>query len=267
MYFNVYEGLYVESGVKVFSLEGLGPPKATVSGLGGPNRDGIRVNYVRTDSRHMTLTLVIPPGEDEQSAKEAIYEHFPIKQKVSLVINSDSGQFNIDAYIESVEMNEWAKIENAVISLLATDPWFYATGIVNSLILPAGTTIVNTGDMEAGVELIMYITGSVFGPFSITNEPGYYAGQPIETMNFDVPTTMPGYPLANGDQIIIKTHMGGKSIYHWRGTTGYNLIKELDFDDPWIWVYPGDNDMSYTVTTGVANTQLYIKYYRYFQGV
>ena len=63
-----------EVGLLIFNIEGLGPPKATVNGQGGPNFDGIRASSVRTDARHLLMTLAVVEGGDlEEDAKQRIY--------------------------------------------------------------------------------------------------------------------------------------------------------------------------------------------------
>lgn len=266
---NVF-GSEVESGVKIFSAEGFGPPKAAVASLGGPYQDGVTVHSVKTESRYITLTMVVPGGSStEQTAKETIYEHFPIKRKITLRIDTSGGTYDIEGYVENLVSNQWAKFENYVATILCVDPWFQFYIQRNVLIKTGGGSSVYSyaGDVPTGVEFTININASstVFGPFTIYNTGTAYSDAPgLQTFSFDTSSVE---PLLNGDDLILTTHKGQKSIIHKRSSTETNLISEADYDSAWPWLYPGNNTCGYTANIGAASTNLYAKFYELYQGV
>lgn len=231
-----------DHGLLVFNLEGLGSPKATVTGLSGPTYDGIMGYFVRTDSRHLLLTLAIPKqGTSEETGKGKVYEFFPIKETIIFRIVTDNVDAHIDAIVESVEMNQFAKVENAVISLYCPNPYFldalesweYAEyGGVSK-------TVTYEGTVAAGAFFYIYC-GDPYGPVTITisNDRGNQS-MSLDYSYFDT-----------GDKLHINTRLGEKKVTHWNASTGTwtditHLVKK---DSQWIKLYPGDNVISVALT-------------------
>ena len=78
-------------GLLIFSITGLGAPKATVNGKGGVGFDGIRVNSVLADARQIILTIAIPStGITEEIAREKLYKYFPSKNLINLEIETET---------------------------------------------------------------------------------------------------------------------------------------------------------------------------------
>ena len=270
---NVGTNDEVESGIKLFSAEGFGPPKAVISGLGGPYRDGLLVNSVRAEGRYITLTMVAYPGgsSGQQDAINEAYEHFPIKGYIKIRVAGEFGTRDIYGYVENFVVNQWAKIENYVATIYCTDPWFQNYIQTNTQIKSGGGSAVYdyTGDVPTGVEFTININASaaVYGPYTIYNTGTEYGDAPgLQTFSFDTHVTGVE-PLLNGDDLILTTHQGQKSLIHKRGTTETNLISQMGFDGEWPWFYPGNNTCGYTVNVGPASTNLYAKFYKLYQGV
>ena len=114
-----------EEGIVVFNMTGLGPPVATINGTGGPNFDGLRVASVRADARYLVITLAVSKqGVQEEQARRTIYKYFPVKQEITFGITTDTKNLSISAFVESNEFNQFAQVENAVISLTCPAPYF-----------------------------------------------------------------------------------------------------------------------------------------------
>ncbi len=264
LFLNVF-GSETDEGIEIFNITGLGPPKATVAGSGGPNYDGIRATSIRTDSRHLLVTLAIRPGEDEEVTKQKIYDTFRIKQEMQIRFTTDSKTVDINGYVESVEMNQFAKVENAVISILCTDPYYRKFTQENTTILYTGTLIDYDAEVERGCEITFTVNGSgVSPPFWIEND----SGSRIEEMNFNIPSTIQGYPPISGDTVVLNTNRGLKSIIFTNGWGSFNLINYLDLADPWIQLYLGNvNDFQWSVAAGQANISAKVKFYKLYEGV
>ena len=276
-----------DHGLLIFNLEGLGPPKATVSGSGGPNFDGIRAGYVRADARQIVLTLAVTAyGEAEEEARSLIYTYFPIKQEITFEVETDRNHVYIPAIVEENEFNQFAKVENAVISLYCPNPYFLNMiehsivigdttaipifefpfendSLINPMLEFGEVTTLPTaeipynGQVETGIDMVLDFDGAATD-IVITNDNGN------QEMNID---TGDVEPLANGDQIIINTRVGEKSIFHVRGSTWTNIMNSVPIGDDWITIRPGGNRVIVNAATGIANVDTELKYRALSEGV
>jgi hypothetical protein len=276
-----------EVGLLIFNIEGLGPPKATVSGSGGPNFDGIRAGSVRADSRHIMMTLAVTgQGDLEEDAKSRIYNYFPIKQTITLRVITDRKDVYIPAIVEENEFNQFATVENAVISLLCPNPYFLdllsRTIVIDdvaglpifefpfsneSLVTPLlefgevttfpTAEIPYNGEVKTGMDISMNFTGAATD-ITITNNNGN------QTMTID---TGDLEPLASGDQIFINTRVGEKSIYFVRATVWTNILNAVGIADEWIDLRPGGNRVVVNAVTGIDNIETELEYRALSEGV
>lgn len=281
-----------ELGLLIFNIEGLGPPKATVNGSGGPNFDGIRASSVRTDARQLIITLAITAGGTlEENAKQLIYTYFPIKQQINLGIVTDRKDVYIPAIVESNEFNQFAKVENAVISLYCPNPYFIEATSDSVIIPPESVVplfefpfendglavddlefgyittyptayIQYSGQVKTGVNINLSMSGYV-EDVVITNSNG---AQQM-TLDFTDAETYFGSAVQNGDQVFINTKSGEKSVYFVRGTTFYNMINGVGIDDDWIELLPGTNIIVMTAVSGIDNMETEVEYHILSEGV
>ena len=233
-----------DEGLVIFNVTGLGPPQATVSGQGGPGFDGVKGVSVRAGERHMDWTLAVPPGYDEETAKQKIYDYFPIKQTITLRIQTDSKDVYTTAIVEKNEYNQFAKIENAVISLYCPDPYFMdlfeSTDMVYLLDDP--TSINYSGDSDAGALFTLYF-GGYATEVIITN-----SSTPNQSMTVDL-TVLPNAHGEPGGKLTINTHYGEKSIVYTDPVGAEtSAISGLAITEDWIRLYPGDNTIEVSAT-------------------
>jgi len=223
-------------GILIFNMTGLGSPKATVSGVSGPNVDGVRGTVVKTDARHIVLTLAVTArGDAEEVAKDKIYDYFPVRKTVDFRVTTGSRDVGGEAIVESLEFNQLAKVENAVIGLYFPDPWFY--DIVQTNIAQAfpphwtPKVITNDGDVETGFLLeLEAFGGHAFSELIITNDRG------SQEMRINVI-----YSNGDGDILRIDSRLGQKSIIVDTGSTQTDMLQEMDLTSDWLVLYPGDN--------------------------
>jgi hypothetical protein len=229
-------------GVVVFNLEGLGTPKATVSGLSGPTYDGVRGHFVRTDARHILLTLAVTArGDAEEATKQKIYDYFPVKGEISFGVATDTKDVYIPAVVESVEMNQFAKVENMVISLYCPQPYFldqieewkYAEYREISKI------IYYEGTIPIGALLLVYC-GEPYGPVSFTIEND----RENQSMSWD------DLYFNIGDKYHISTVIGEKSVNRWDAEldSWHNITHLVSPTSQWIKLYPGENVITVTIS-------------------
>ncbi len=280
-----------EVGLLIFNITGLGPPKATVSGAGGPNFDGIRASSVRTDARHLLMTLVVQGVISEEEAKQKVYTFFPIKQEIVIGITTDMKDVYISAIVESNEFNQFASVENAVISLFCPDPYFLDVRSQRVLISPdraiplfefpfendsltidrlefgyiaflPTADIVYSGEVRTGVDLNLNMLGYV-EDVVITNTNG---SQQM-TLDFTGAETYFGSAVQASDQVFINTRSGKKSIYFVRAGVWYNMINGVGIDDDWIDLRPVTNTIIINATTGIDNVETEIEFRALNEGV
>lgn len=266
-----------ENNIAIYNVEGLGSPVATVNGTGGPGFDGIRVNSIRTDARHITISFAIPnAGDREEEAKALLYQFFPVKQYITLGVKTDKRNIYIDAYVEQNEMTQFSQMEGSTVSLYCPKPYFidifswdYSvtrdTGIplfefpfsnesltedllIFSEVTEYPTVRINyIAGVTSGVYITLLLGGAVTG-LQILN------GNGSQVMNLDtsLPLAYFGGPTEDGDQIMIGTHPGSKWIYYVRDGEFFNMIAGVGLQDDWIEVRPGVNTIVTECTTGVA---------------
>lgn len=236
-----------DHGLLVFNLTGLGSPKATVSGLSGPTYDGIRGEFVRTDARHLILTIAIPVRTTaEETAKAKVYEFFPVKEEITFRVETDAEDVSTVARVESVEMNQFAKVENAVISLYCPDPYFYDILDVYAYGLYAGTsrTIAYTGASPTGGLFTIYCGES----WSWSGGPAL--GELIISNDLNDQTMIIYFvSFAIGDQYIIDSRIGKKSVTHIAKATGTvtDVTGDVSPTSEWIQLYNGNNNIDITM--------------------
>lgn len=280
-------------GLLIFNLTGLGPPKATVNAQGGPNFHGTRVSSVRTDYRNLVLTLAVVGSavDVEEAAKQLVYKHFPIGQLITFGILTDRKNVYLDAIVESNEFNQFAQVENAVISLYCSNPYFIditdrivdiGGDSVNPLFefpfsneslsvdllefgsvetLPTGY-ISYGGEVKTGADILLAFTGAV-GDVTITNSNGTQE----MTLDFADAETYFGSAVQSGDQVFLNTRVGEKSAYFVRGGVWFNMLNGVGIDDDWIDIRPGSNVIIINATSGVANINTTITYQNLYEGV
>ena len=281
-----------EVGLIVFNLTGLGPPKATVNSSGGPNFDGVRVTSVGADARHLLLTLAVANGLIlEEDAKQKIYTFFPIKQEITFGIKTDRKDVYISAIVEENEFNQFAKVENAVISLFCPAPYFI-DNVETKLLLSRDaaiplfefpfkndsitlkelefgylvdtpkTTIDYTGEVKTGVDFIFNLFGWV-DDLSIANSNG----SQLMILDFTDAESYFGGQVTTGDQVYLVTRTGQKSVYFVRDTVWFNMINGVGLTDDWIDIRPGINNIVITANYGIEYVETEILFRALSEGV
>lgn len=278
-----------ELGLLVFNLEGLGPPKATVSGRGGPNFDGIKMNSVRADSRQIVFTIAITAkGDREEAAKALVYKFFPSKGLIKFGVVTDRYESYVDAVVEENEFNQFSTVENAVISLLCPQPYFRDVEInehytnfsategllyfpvtnnaVSSpeielgIYVPLPTIeVVNHGGATVGCNIIMYFGYGNTNGIHIRNSNG------DQLMRIDPRSGTGTFSLSS---IHINTVVGEKSVQWYYDGEYTNILNDVRLGDDWITIEPGVNTITFDADEEIDNLLgAEISFYRLRQGV
>lgn len=280
-----------KSGFLVQRIEGLGPTKADIHITESATADGSTYNSARATSRNIVLSvqfLLLPPLSVEDIRQES-YRYFPLKKRVRLLFETDNRTCYTYGYVESNDPDIFSQNVSATISIICPDPYFYSltdevtvfAGIVSQFELQFSNeslsddliefgqilnlttqTVLYTGDADTGVIINVH----AIGPAS---DLTIYNANTRETMviNTTKLAALTGFGIITGDDIIISTIKGDRSIILLREGIYTNILNCLDRDSSWIRLIKGDNLFAYTATSGASNLQFRVNNQIAYEGV
>lgn len=281
-----------QSGFVVTSVTGLGSGKANINMTEVATNDGGLFNSSRLPIRNIVISLKYLWHDSIEDVRQLSYKYFPIKKKLTLLIETDNRQAEIDGYTETNEPTIFSKDEGSDISIVCPNPFFYSAGKdgINTTIfygveplfefpfsneslyeclLEMGRiqnqtekTIVYSGDAEIGVTIAIHAIGEA------RNITIYNTGtREIMRIDTDKLKAFTGSGIMPGDEIIICTVKGQKSITLLRNGKTTNILNCLDKNADWFQLAKGDNIFAYTVEEGRANLQFRIENRIVYEGV
>lgn len=283
------------TGFLIKSITGLGPVKANVNTTEVATNDGSMFNSARLSQRNIVIQMVFVNsiyGEDIEEIRQKSYKYFPIKKNVELVIETDNRYVRTTGYIESNEPDIFSKQEGTQISIICPDPYFYSASedgnnvtdfysidpmfefpfsnesltepllVFGEIQIKTEGVITYTGDSEIGVMIYIH----AIGPAEHIN---IYNTETREVMTIDTVKLekLTGRGLIAGDDIIINTLKGEKSIILVRSGVSYNILNCLDKNTDWFTLVKGDNIFAFTADSGVTNLQFRIENKVIYEGV
>lgn len=283
------------TGFLIKSITGLGPVKANVNTTEVATNDGSMFNSARLSQRNIVIQMVFVNsiyGEDIEEIRQKSYKYFPIKKNVELVIETDNRYVRTTGYIESNEPDIFSKQEGTQISIICPDPYFYSASedgdnvtdfysidpmfefpfsnesltepllVFGEIQIKTEGVITYTGDSEIGVMIYIH----AIGPAEHIN---IYNTETREVMTIDTVKLekLTGRGLIAGDDIIINTLKGEKSITLVRSGVSYNILNCLDKNTDWFTLVKGDNIFVFTADSGVTNLQFRIENKVIYEGV
>lgn len=283
------------TGFLIKSITGLGPVKANVNTTEVATNDGSMFNSARLSQRNIVIQMVFVNsiyGEDIEEIRQKSYKYFPIKKNVELVIETDNRYVRTTGYIESNEPDIFSKQEGTQISIICPDPYFYSASedgdnvtdfysidpmfefpfsnesltepllVFGEIQIKTEGVITYTGDSEIGVMIYIH----AIGPAEHIN---IYNTETREVMTIDTIKLekLTGRGLIAGDDIIINTLKGEKSITLVRSGVSYNILNCLDKNTDWFTLVKGDNIFAFTADSGVTNLQFRIENKVIYEGV
>lgn len=123
-------------------------------------------------------------------------------------------------------------------------------------------TVYYSGDAEIGVVITIHAIGNV------RNITIYNTGtREVMRIDTDKLEKLTGSGMVAGDEIIISTIKGDKSITLLRNGIYTNILNCLDKDSDWFQLSKGDNIFAYVVEEGTTNVQFKIENRTAFEGV
>lgn len=289
-----------KSGINVIKVTGISPIGADIYSVPFASVDGAIYAGARVPSRPIVLTLGMYEEDLGNGRKSTIeesrlktYNFFRIKENVRLTFHTDHRDLFIDGYVESNEVDIFSDRETADISVLCVDPWFYATGrssrnisgITNAFEFPfesvqgssywadliefgditvdTRTTLFYEGDIRTGVTMHLSFLGKDFHNIYIYN---------MDTrerfiLYTDQITRIAGDPLAVGDDIVITTVSGKKTVYLLRNGLYNNIISAVDKNSDWLQLTKGNNTFAIASDHGYENIVMTMDFNNAYAGI
>lgn len=280
------------SGFYIERIEGLGPSLSNINITERATLDGGYFSSAHTNTRNIVLSLGFWSTGDIEDKRHESYKYFPLKQRISLIIETDKRTCETHGYVESNDPNIFSSQETTQISILCPDPYFYAYGagstnvtelygIVSefefpfsneSLIAPRLTlsanydnsarNVYNWGDVDVGVIIHARALDEVKNPrlYNLTT------GESM-LINTNRLATLTGSALVANDEIVISTIKGSKSIQLIRNGVPTNILNCLDRYTDWIQLRTGANTFMYTAESGTENMMFKIENQIVYTGV
>lgn len=284
-----------KSGFLIKSVSGLGPSKANINTTEVSTNDGSLFNSARLNQRNIVFEFIFVEtinGESIEDIRQKSYKYFPLKKNLDLLIETDNRIAKTTGYVESNEPNIFSSQEGTQISIICPDPHFYSAGpggnnttvfygiepvfefpfsnesltdpliVFGNIQLKTENVITYKGDTEIGVTIHIHAIGEVEN-ITIYNT-GTREIMRINTVKLEALT---GSGIVAGDDIIIKTQKGDKSITLIREGQYINILNCLGKETDWFTLAKGDNIFAFTAESGTTNLQLWIENKVIYEGV
>lgn len=281
-----------ESGFIITSITGLGPGKANVNTTEVATNDGSLFNSSRLPSRNIVISLKYMWADSIEDARQKSYKYFPIKKKITMLIETDNRQAEIEGYVESNDPTIFSNSEGSDISIVCPDPFFYSAGknginttifygveplfefpfsneslfekllIMGEIKNETERVVVYNGDAEIGVTITIHAIGEA------SNITIYNTGtREVMRIDTDKMQKFTGSGIIAGDDVIICTVKGNKSVSLFRNGKTTNILNCLDKNADWFQLAKGDNIFAYTAESGSTNLQFKIENRIIYEGV
>ena len=248
----------------VYKIEGLNPPQATINSSVNTTTDGSSINSVRLENRNIVIYMAIEG--DVEANRINLYRYFPVKKSVKLYFKNYTRDIYIEGHVELIECDLFTNKQIAQISIICPKPYFKdvqnlittfgdvssmfefpfsisKTGIeISGITTNQRRSIINTGDIETGVIIKLFSTGTVVNPVIY---------DVLKRTQLKLNFTM----LAS-DTIVINTNVGEKSIELIRDGVTYNAMGYMAQNSDWFILEAGDNVFTYDADSGNSYLQL-----------
>lgn len=279
-----------DTGLAITNITGIGPGSSTINVSDVATMDGGYFNSSRVSSRNIVISLMFLWKDTIEDARQLTYKYFPLKRKVTLVIETDNRIGEIEGYVESNEPNIFSEQEGTDISVICPYPFFYDAYETQTMtfggIEPAfefefsnesltekllefsiirkqiDRSVNYIGDCEVGVTITIRAHGEA------TNITFYNVNTREQmTLNTDVIESITGSGIVDRDEIVISTVDGNKSATLIREAKSYNILNAIDRESAWFRLTKGVNRFAYIAESGQNNIEVEIANKVLYEGV
>lgn len=268
--------LHPSSDYSIGEMNGLGPVKATVASSDIGGTDGCIFNSARLGQRNIVIPIY-PLGPNVGEKRIKLYRYLSPKAKVTFCTTFDSRSVQAEAYVEALDGGPEGSQQCLQASLLCMDPFFHGVdaenqamvleddrftfpfsiasdGMVFSEVDSAAVIVLrNHGDVAAGVEISLALSGAVANPKVINWRTGDSIGVNAS--------------FVAGDVLKFDTRHGKKQIHRIRDAVSTNLLNFLTAGSTWVQLPAGESVMELTADSGLTNIQATFRVTELFVGV
>lgn len=260
------------SGLAVTHIDGLGPVKANINTSDLASDDGAIYNSARLEPRYITLELmpIVNLSDVEintvEKIRHKIYKYFPIKKGIKLQVETDERVAYVTGYVEEDDLKIFESKETATVRIKCPDPWFYSEFpettsfasttkqfsfpfhiskenkvALSSILSNTINNVYYSGDSETGIVITVHASGPA-------KKLRIYNLGTHESMSFDDEKILKstGSYIKAGDEIVISTIRGAKSVFLNRDAIAYNILNSLGKNADWFQISKGDNQFAFT---------------------
>lgn len=241
--FNLYVGnteLTADPRFSVINVDGLNPVSTTIN-TSANSGDGSVFNSAFLQPRNIVITVVF--NGDIEDTRKAFYSIFPLKSQIALRVKNKNYDVAIRGYVEAVDIALFSQRQQAQVSVVCPNPFFtnWASTTSRATVVSGVPTITvtNSGDFEVGFYLHITFTGDVEN-LNVRNT--------TTNKSFIVSTTF-----QNNDNFILTTRRNELSVQRWRSGITTTLLSSVDDGSEWVRLAKGENTLTITATSGMAN--------------
>lgn len=279
-------------GLILIGMDGIGGDNADINTTTLTTSDGSMFNSASANERNIVLHFRFSMAPSIERSRQRTYQYFPKKKPLVLTIETDNRIAEITGYVESNEPDIFSKEEGCTISILCPYPYFYSgeNGGIDEVVfygveplfefpfenesldeplLEFGSieneidkTIYYTGDTEIGITIIMHAVGDV-GNITIYNT----GTREVMRIDMERLKDLTGSAMRAGDDIILNTNRGVKTVQLLRNGYYTNILNCLDRGSDWFTLAKGDNIFAYGAETGSENLEFKIQHRTLYEGV
>lgn len=286
------------SGFIIIKIDGIGPGKATVTKNDSKVYDGGTITSARLPSRNIKMEIEFLWVNSIEDVRHKSYKYFPLKKPITLIFETDTRTVEIEGVVESNEPDIFSSEESTNISIICPDPYFYASGEnsrskiefsgidamfeipsdtgysnesltealteISKLYIQSERGIMNYGEVDIGVIISIKPLAIVKGILTISN---ITLGQ---NMSFDLNKikTITENDFHLGDELVINTLRGKKSVTLVREGKNYNALSCIDTRTDWIYLTSGENTFTYYLDgDGIEDLQFSVTNSILYEGV
>lgn len=261
----------------ISNISGFDPPDAEIHTVQYAGEDGSVYNSSTMNSRTITITIAINNPAEENRLE--LYRYFKSKYPVRLYYRTETRNVYIDGYVQNFQVAYFNKKQTAQITVYCPRPYLIEDIIPDDNIIDMSNplfefpfsieinepipfsepselllqTITNHGDLETGCTITIHAMDTVVNPRFVNqvNDQGIYLNTTLQP----------------GDDLIICTIVGQKSIKRIRNTVKTNLINAFSTGSEWMVIAAGENDIVVTADSGGASMVLTFDVPALYEGV
>ena len=266
-----------ENKYQVINIDGLNPPNADITTNTIANMDGAKYKISRVEMRNIVLLVKIN-GEVEAN-RLALYNFFVSGKWCKIYYANDSRRVYIEGYVETIEGGLFTNNEQIQISIVCPEPFFKGLATVYTDIsklfanfefpfdidkegkefsifdIYRNAIIVNYGEVATG--MIITLTAETDG---VENPIIRNANNTLEWFKLNI-------TLNEGEQVIINTNKGHKSIKKVVNGIVSNAFNNLEAGSTWLQLEVGQNLFFYEADENEEHINIQIESETLYEGV